>query len=130
MYDEDVIREDTGELYVIQHSGSIKEIVKPAEPGWIWKNGHWFFVRNKKFRKGYIETGGNSFYFYGNGQMAVDTVVEGYGYADPTDIFIWTEFIRTWNFLFCMLYCHRIIDSFSGRMAKERQIRCMVGGIR
>lgn len=83
MYDEDVIREDTGELYVIQHSGSIKEIVKPAEPGWIWKNGHWFFVRNKKFRKGYIETGGNSFYFYGNGQMAVDTVVEGYGYADP-----------------------------------------------
>lgn len=82
MYDEDVIREDTGELYIISQNGSVKEIVKPDQSGWMKKNGHWFFVRNHKFRKGYIETGGHSYYFFGNGQMAADMVVEGYGYAD------------------------------------------------
>ncbi len=82
MYDEDVILEETGELYVIRQSGAVVEIMKPEKSGWMKKNGHWFFVRNNKFRKGYVETGGNSFYFYSNGQMAADTVVEGYGYAD------------------------------------------------
>ena len=82
MYDEDVIREDTGELYVIQKSGVVMEIVKPDVLGWILKNGNWFYAWGNKFQRGYIETNGNSYYLLGNGQMAADMVIEGYGYTD------------------------------------------------
>lgn len=82
MYDEDVIQEETGELYVIRQSGAVVEIMKPEKSGWIWKNGHWFYIWENKFLKGYIETDKKSYYFFENGQLATDMMVEGYGYAD------------------------------------------------
>ncbi len=82
MYHDDILQEDNSKLYVINQNGSISEIVEATTSGWICKNGNWFYVWDKKFQKGYTEIGRKSYYFLGNGQMAVDRVVEGYGYAD------------------------------------------------
>ncbi len=84
MYDMDRVSEnDAGILYMINGKGEITKTVNARGTGWKQTDcGNWFYSKNGEFVTGYQKIGGKAYYFYNTGCMAVEAVVEGYGYAD------------------------------------------------
>lgn len=103
MCEHNVLSDGRRTLYEIGSNGVVSKIVDATKNGWYKAaNGDWYYVCNGVFVEGYQKISGVGYYFE-NGAMVKNKVVDGYGYFDSegalTTTSGWKKVNGNWQYL-------------------------------